>query len=579
MLIKQFYFILLLLIFSFQVNGQQHSDKIDPILLSGLKEELDYVVLFKNADVTNSASKIKGKINKTSYVYKKLKSQSDLTQKMVKEYLLKNNIYHQSYIITNCIRVKSNTKTLLSIAAFDDVVKIIDNFPIHSERYEESDHTKNRDSEPEWGLKRIQADSVWKLGFEGTGIVVAGEDTGYDWDVEPLRKKYRGYVNDSTVLHSYNWHDAIIDKSPLSADSLNPCGFSSKIPCDDNNHGTHTMGTMVGSDSSNIIGVAPLAKWIGCRNMERGNGQLSTYVDCFEWFLAPTDTAGLNPDPSLAPHVINNSWYCSVEEGCNPSNWGALETAIINLKAAGIVVVVSAGNNGPNCETVTGPPAIFSPSFSVGATALNDTIANFSSRGPISIDGSNRMKPDISAPGRGIRSVVRGGNFATFSGTSMAGPHVAGAVALIINANPDLAGEVETIENILKETAEPKFSEQECGGLSSMVIPNPIYGFGRLNVLKAVEKAINTVVNYTQDNQSTASKFRLFPNPTADFIQLSNSEGADINFKILAIDGKMLNHGRLITDAKIDMSNYQEGLYLIEISTPSKTEIFKIAKI
>src|SRR5690606_25802684 len=144
-----------------------------------------------------------------------------------------------------------------------------------------------RSVEPEWGIKNIKADSVWQLGFQGQGIVIGGQDTGYDWDVSPLISKYRGWQED-TVIHSYNWHDAIHERSPMNEDDNNPCGFDSLEPCDDHNHGTHTMGIMVGSDDFNSIGVAPDAQWIGCRNMDRGDGQPSTYLECFEWFLAPT---------------------------------------------------------------------------------------------------------------------------------------------------------------------------------------------------------------------------------------------------------------------------------------------------
>ena len=119
------------------------------------------------------------------------------------------------------------------------------------------------------------------MGIEGEGVTVAGEDTGYRWDLEGIKERYRGW-KDSIVDHNYNWHDAIHTISPLASDSINPCGLNSKVPCDDNGHGTHTMGTMVGKTNEYLYGVAPKAKWIGCRNMERGNGALSTYIECFE---------------------------------------------------------------------------------------------------------------------------------------------------------------------------------------------------------------------------------------------------------------------------------------------------------
>ena len=69
------------------------------------------------------------------------------------------------------------------------------------------------------------------------------------------------------------------------------------------------MGTMVGDDGgANQVGMAPDAKWIGCRNMDVGNGTPATYSECFQFFLAPTDLTGANPNPALAPHAINRNW-------------------------------------------------------------------------------------------------------------------------------------------------------------------------------------------------------------------------------------------------------------------------------
>ena len=138
--------------------------------------------------------------------------------------------------------------------------------------------------------------------------------------------------------HNYNWHDSIHSGG-------GSCGADSPAPCDDFGHGTHTMGTMVGDDGgTNKIGVAPRRKWIGCRNMDQGVGTPATYTECFQWFIAPTDLPNQNPDPSKAPHVINNSWGCPPSEGCTDPT--VLQTVVENTRAAGIEVVVSAGNAG-----------------------------------------------------------------------------------------------------------------------------------------------------------------------------------------------------------------------------------------
>jgi subtilisin family serine protease len=139
--------------------------------------------------------------------------------------------------------------------------------------------------------------------------------------------------------------------------------------------------------------------------------------------------------------VINNSWSCTAGEGCTDPT--VLLTVVNNVRAAGIVTVNSAGNGGSACSSINTPAAIYDASFTVGATDSNDVIAAMSSRGPVTVDGSNRRKPDASAPGVNIRSSVRGGGYQSgWSGTSMAAPHVAGLVALLISADPSLAWQI-----------------------------------------------------------------------------------------------------------------------------------------
>jgi hypothetical protein len=248
------------------------------------------------------------------------------------------------------------------------------------------------------------------------------------------------------------------------------------------------MGTIVGDDDAgNQIGVAPGARWIGCRNMDNGYGTPATYAECFEFFLAPYPVGGdpfADGVPSLAPHVINNSWTCPPSEGCEPDT---LQTVVENVRAAGIVVVASAGNNGPTCSTVNSPIAIYDAAFSAGASNSSDGIASFSSRGPVAVGGSGRLKPDVAAPGVGVRSSVPGGGYGTKSGTSMAGPHVAGTVALLWSAAPRLVGHVDTTEWIIAQTARPRTTPQGCGGDGPDDVPNNVYGWGIVDALAAVQ--------------------------------------------------------------------------------------------
>src|SRR5207249_3087924 len=139
-------------------------------------------------------------------------------------------------------------------------------------------------------------------------------------------------------------------------------------------------------------------------------------------------------------------------EGCDA---GALDPAVRALRAAGIFVVASAGNDGPRCGSVDDPIAIYDAAFSVGAIDRDGNLADFSSRGPVTVDGSQRIKPDIVAPGVDVRSAWPGGTYRPEKGTSMAGPHVAGVVALLWSAQPKLIGDIDRTEQILIRTARP----------------------------------------------------------------------------------------------------------------------------
>jgi subtilisin family serine protease len=257
------------------------------------------------------------------------------------------------------------------------------------------------------------------------------------------------------------------------------------------------MGTVVGSDgAANEIGMAPDAKWIACRNMDAGFGSPSSYIDCYQFFLAPTKIGGdafKDGRPELAPHVINNSWGCPAEEGCDKDEMVPVLQAI---KAAGIFNVVSAGNDGPSCSTINVQPAtITEGAFVVGSyNHRNGKVSGFSSRGPSLLTGL--IGPDIMAPGEQIFSSVPGNLFQDrvnvfqpWSGTSMAGPHVAGAVALLWAAVPSLVGKIDETAKLLQQTATALPVSESCGGVAGSAIPNNTSGYGILNIAKAVDTA------------------------------------------------------------------------------------------
>jgi len=464
------------------------SEKVDPWVLdqlvrspSGESEFL--IVLAEQADLSR-ARELPTKLAKGRYVFDQLREMALRTQAPLLDELARAGVVHRPFWIANLIWAQGNETAIASLAGRADVARIAANPRVHLDW-----PTRAAGNEPalvpeaiEWNITQVNAPAVWALGFTGQGAVVGGQDTGYQWNHPALEGKYRGW-NGATADHNFNWHDAIHSGGGA-------CGANSPLPCDDTNHGTHTMGTMVGDDGgANQIGMAPGARWIGCRNMDQGNGTPTTYAECYQWFLAPTDLNNLNPDPALAPDVINNSWSCPPAEGCTDPN--VLLTVVNNVRAAGIVTAHSAGNSGSSCSTINAPAAIYDASFTVGATTSTDAPSSFSSRGPVTVDGSNRMKPDIAAPGSGVRSSIPGALYTSFSGTSMASPHVAGLVALLVSADPVLAGNVDRIEELVRRSAfHPATSTQVCGGVAANVFPNNTFGAGRIDALAMIQSYI-----------------------------------------------------------------------------------------
>jgi subtilisin family serine protease len=517
------------------------------------------ILLDKQADLS-AAKYIKGKDAKATYVYNTLRAHADSHQLKMKNILKARGRLFSSFYLVNMLALKANKALIHEIAQWPEVKKVLLDGTVKLNIIPGNERSSNGLRGVEWNLSHIGVPSVWNLGFTGQNVVIGGQDTGYEWDDPALINKYRGW-NGTSADHNYNWHDAIHGDNPLSGGS-NSCGYNSNFPCDDHNHGTHTMGTMVGDDGAgNQIGVAPGAKWIGCRNMENGYGTPTTYLECFEWFLAPYALGSTSAygDPTKMPHVINNSWGCPPIEGCDATNFPIMEMAVNNLRMAGCVVVVSAGNDGSGCGTVNDPSAIFEGSLSVGATNNTDQIASFSSRGPVTVDGSNRLKPNVTAPGVGIRSCITGANnYAVWQGTSMAGPHVAGLVALIISANPKLAGEVEVIEDIIEQTTVNLTTTlQNCGAVLGTSVPNNTFGYGRINALAAVNMALSSQYTpyVTQDNNWVITNPQnglvlVSPNDSRFRIQVSDAG----NISITKIMNKAPNSIE-VTGASLEMKS------------------------
>jgi hypothetical protein len=427
-----------------------------------------FVVLREQADLSQAAQ-IADRTERLRFVYTTLTNHAERSQAGVRAALDRLGLAYQPFDLVNAIEVDGGPLVRAYLASMPEVDRILDSpqlrpLPVPPTP---SQGEQVPPDGPQWNVIAIGADRVWdELQVTGQGIVVGESDSGVQGDHPALRGSYRGRAGQN----DYNWLDP---------------WFGSSAPTDVGGHGTHTTGTIVGQGG---IGVAPGAEWIGCVNLGRNLGNPAYYLRCMQFMLAPYPQAGdpfKDGDPARAAHVLNNSWGCPLIEGCDAAS---LEPAVRALRAAGIFVVASAGNDGPRCSSVDNPIAIYDASFSVGAIDRLGNIADFSSRGPVTLDGSNRVKPDIIAPGVNVLSALPGGSYGENSGTSMAGPHVAGVVALMWSAQPRLIGNIDRTEQLLIETARPYEGAQS--GCFEGGMPSDATGYGVVDAYAAVQAAL-----------------------------------------------------------------------------------------
>ena len=478
---------------------------VHPAVWQALQDspEADILVVLQTRADLGTAGTLSTKAAKGKSVYDTLRSVAENSQRDLRAILDAYGADYQPFYIVNALKVRADSALVHALASRREVNRILPNprvqgLPDLPLQPASSQATQGIQA----NLMRVNADDVWALGYTGQGIVVAGQDTGYDWDHPALKSQYRGW-DGVTADHNYNWHDAIHSGGGI-------CGPDCPEPCDDHNHGTHTMGIMVGDDGAgHQIGMAPGAQWIGCRNMDGGVGTPATYIECFEFFLAPYPLGGnplLDGDPLRAPHVVNNSWACPSYEGCDPDHIALMEDAVDALRQAGIVVVASAGNYGSSCSSVQYPPAIYPQSLAIGNFDHRiDQIYWNSSRGPVTYGGSTYTKPDLSAPGVSIYSSIRGGGYGYLTGTSMSAPHVAGAVALLLSAASGYSGQVDAIEYLLTRTTQPMTTNQTCGGDGPEDIPNNTWGWGILDALRAIRTATASALRGTVTDATSGS--------------------------------------------------------------------------
>ncbi|MEO3742781.1 S8 family serine peptidase [Plantactinospora sp. B5E13] len=428
------------------------------------KGSTTFTVYLRERAKLSDAATLADDTARATEVYRQLTGTAERSQRDLRDELDKRGAKYTSYWIANAVRVEGDRSLVDSIAARDDVSSIE---PSRSyeliKPVEMRSGTDNTTNAVEWNVSNIEAPRVWsEFGTRGEGIVVANIDSGVQFDHPALVGSYRGN-NGGTFDHNYNWFD------PAEVCANN-------TPCDNNGHGTHTMGTMVGDDgAANQVGVAPGATWIAAKGCETNNCSDASLLAAGQWVLAPTDLNGQNPRPDLHADVVNNSWG-----GGRGDEW--YEQTINSWRAAGIFPTFSAGNDGPGCNT-TENPGDYPNAYGVGSYDINNNVSDFSGRGTSSIDGA--VKPNIAAPGSSVRSSLPGNGYGTGSGTSMAAPHVSATVALVWSVSPAMKGNVDATEQLLDDTA-TDVNALTCGGTVDF---NNVFGEGRLNAYQAVNAA------------------------------------------------------------------------------------------
>ena len=379
-------------------------------------------------------------------INKALRAKAQETQRPLQSFLKEKNAQQMtSFWMINGMAATVRADQIKELANFpgiktvrlDDMISLDPSNPAYS-------------ATPEWNLTAIGAPAMWNVGFTGSGITVANMDTGVDKLHPDLIANFRGGNN--------SWYD--------------PHGEHAD-PYDSHGHGTQTMGVIVGRDSSGTaIGVAPSARWMAVKIFnDAGLSSYSAIHQGFQWLLDPDN----DPNTDDLPDIVNNSW--GDRELVNQC-FTEFQQDIQTLKASGVAVVFSAGNEGPFDYTSVSP-ANNQESVAVGAVDDFLIIGDFSSRGPSACN--DKLFPTLVAPGINVRTSdltfngVIPDSYAYVSGTSFAAPHVSGAMALLLTAQPNLTP--AELEAALTESA------SDLGDLD----PDNDYGHGLLNVTAAWE--------------------------------------------------------------------------------------------
>ena len=435
----------------------QPRDKIDPKLLQVLQSaasgEMFSVIVELREKESLSDLREKQRKNQIKKIIERLQKKAQQTQSKVIQ-LVESRIAagtaqsYTSFWMINGLEVTATPAVIQELAQLSAVGRIVRNESIAAPAAPPTALLNSRASlvrqggAPEANIALVNAPALWSQGYQGQGIVVANMDSGVDISHPELSARYRGGAN--------SWFD--------------PYGQHA-TPYDASGHGTWTMGIMVGGNGGGTsIGMAPGAQWIAAKIFnDQGSGTVAGIHAAFQWLLDPDG----NPATADTPNVVNGSWTFQ-SPGCNLE----FEDDIAVLRAAGVLPIFAAGNAGPSANT-SYSPANNPSAFAVGAVNNNNQIYAYSSRGPATCGGPTITFPHMSAPGVNVLTTDRYGLYFPQTGTSLAAPHVAGALALLLNAYPSASA--------ARQQAALLNSSVDLGAVGA----DNNFGQGRLDVLAA----------------------------------------------------------------------------------------------
>lgn len=521
------YLITLLITFSVLLTIFSNSSNAVIIKNYTLEESSNYnefIIQFKQKSIVEFINQLKIRLKNEFF---------NLTKKMLNIFLIHIIKNYKNYLLSIHKNVKENiSKFLENYNSINEIflreyIDLFNGISIKNVSHEFIQKIKNlpyiKSIFPNYKISAtldtsvplINADDVWKIkdsynrNITGKGVTIAILDTGVDYNHFDL--KYN-YIQQGSFDFVNNDTD----------------------PMDDYGHGTHCAGIICGNgNSSNFqyVGVAPDAKFFAIKILnQNGEGTFDTYLSGMEKAVDPND------DGDTSDHADIISLSFGTEEVGRPDDQFC--KVVDNIVKMGVIVVAAAGNRGPEPNTITSPGCALQ-SICVGSTDKLDIIAPSSSRGPVEWDGNYLVKPDIVAPGINIISTKNGGGYIVKSGTSMAVPHVTGADALILQANPEY--NPEKVKQVLKENA--KNLEYD---------PN-IQGSGRIDVSNVFKEDTLYIDAPSEVNESKFFK-----------VKITNKNGIPVNALVLIsfpLHGTRFKYGSsILFKAPIILLNGKETL-------------------